>query len=79
MLQGWKTYIAAVLIIVTGVLAQTNWVDFIANPKAGVVAIATAVFFAIMRAISVGPGGIQIIMPKRDTASVTTDAPKATQ
>lgn len=77
MLQGWKTYLAAILIIVTGALAQTNWIDVIANPKAGLVAIATAIFFAIMRAISVGPGGIQIVMPKKDAAA--PDAPKATQ
>lgn len=78
MLQGWKTYLAAILIIVTGALAQTNWIDVIANPKAGLVAIATAIFFAIMRAISVGPGGIQIVMPKKKDAAAP-DAPKATQ
>lgn len=68
-MQGWKTYIAAVLIIVTGILAQTNWIEFIANPKAGLIAIATGVFFAIMRAVSVGPGGIQIVVPKKESST----------
>lgn len=63
-MSGYKTYIAALLVAVFGVLAQTNWVDFLNNPTAGLVAIGTAVLFAVLRAITTGPGAIQIVTNK---------------
>lgn len=60
-MTGYKTYVAALLVAVFGVLAQTDWVSFLNNPTAGLVAIGTAILFAIMRAISTGPAAIQIV------------------
>lgn len=66
-MEGYKTYIAAVLVTVFGVLAQTNWIEFLANPTAGIVAIGTAILFAVMRAISTGPAAVQIVVNKTVT------------
>lgn len=52
MLNGYKTYIVAALIAVFGVLAQYDWNSFLNDPKAGWVALASAVIMAIMRAIT---------------------------
>jgi len=52
MLNGYKTYIVATLIAVFGVLAQYDWNGFLNDPKAGWVALASAVVMAIMRAIT---------------------------
>ncbi len=49
---GYRTYIAAGLLAVFGVLAQTDWVSFLANPKAGLVAIGSAMLMAVMRSIT---------------------------
>ena len=58
MLTGYRTYLAAGLLALSGVLAQTDWVSFLANPKAGLVAIGSAALMAIMRSItSTPPGG----------------------
>jgi hypothetical protein len=65
-MNGYKTYIAAVLVAVFGVLAQTDWVGFLNNPTAGLVAIGSAVLFAIMRAITNGPPAVQIVVNKPD-------------
>jgi hypothetical protein len=64
MLVGYKTYIAAFLVAVTGVLAQTNWIDFLNNPKAGLVAIGSAILFAALRAVSTTPGALQVVINK---------------
>lgn len=65
-MSGYKTYIAAMLVAVFGVLAQTDWIVFLNNPTAGLVAIGSAILFAIMRAISTGPAAVQIITKKSD-------------
>jgi len=52
MLNGYKTYIVATLIAVFGVLAQYDWNGFLNDPKAGWVALASAVIMAIMRSIT---------------------------
>jgi len=54
-MTGYRTYIAAALVGLFGVLAQTDWVSFLANPKAGAVAIGSAVLFAIMRSVTTTP------------------------
>ena len=56
-MQGYRTYIAAVLTIVFGLLAQTNWIEFLANPKAGLVVIGMSFLMIIMRAITTTPPG----------------------
>lgn len=63
-MAGYKTYIAATLVALFGVLAQTNWIEFLNNPQAGIVALGTAILFAIMRALTNGPGAVQIVVNK---------------
>lgn len=65
-MQGYRTYLAAVIAAVFGLLAQTNWVEFLANPKAGLVALGMAVLMAAMRAITSTPGAIQVVFNKED-------------
>jgi hypothetical protein len=54
-MTGYRTYIAAALVALFGVLAQTDWVSFLANPKAGAVAIGAALLMAVMRSITSTP------------------------
>jgi hypothetical protein len=54
-MQGYRTYIAAALVALFGALAQTDWVSFLTNPKAGVVAIGAAILMAVMRSITSTP------------------------
>jgi hypothetical protein len=58
-MKGYRTFIVAGLIAVSGVLAQTDWVAFLANPKAGLVAIVSGTLMAFMRSITnSGPGEV---------------------
>ena len=57
MLTGYKTYLAATLLAVFGVLAATDWVAFLSNPGAGWTAIVSAVVFAVLRSITTTPPG----------------------
>lgn len=52
MMNGYKTYLVAALIAIFGVLEHTDWNTFIDDPKAGSVAIASALLMALMRAIT---------------------------
>lgn len=52
---GYRTYIAAGLVAGFGVLAATDWVSFLANPKAGAVAVGSALLMALMRSITTTP------------------------
>lgn len=52
MLNGWKTYIATLVPIVFGVLQMTDWNAFLANPKAGIVALGSGILMAVMRWIT---------------------------
>ncbi len=54
-MTGYRTYIAAGLVALFGVLAQTDWISTLANPKAGAVAIGSAILMAIMRSITTTP------------------------
>ena len=38
-----------------GVLAMTNWVDFLANPKAGAVALGSGILMAVLRTFTTTP------------------------
>lgn len=62
MLAGYKTYIVSLIMILLGVLAQTDWVSFIENPKAGLVAIGSAIVMAVLRSITTTPGAIQLVV-----------------
>ena len=53
MLNGYKTYLAAALLAVFGVLAQADWNELLNHPNAASwVAIGSAVLMAFMRAIT---------------------------
>lgn len=54
---GYRTYIAAALVALFGLLAQTDWVSILSNPKAGLVALGSATLMAIMRSITTTPPG----------------------
>ena len=54
-MTGFRTYIAAALVALGGVIAQTDWVSFMANPKAGWVAIGSAILMAVMRSVTTTP------------------------
>lgn len=54
---GYRTYIAAALVALFGLLAQTDWVSFLSNPKAGLVALGSAALMAVMRSITTTPPG----------------------
>lgn len=56
-MKGYRTYIAALLVAVFGALASTDWIAFMDDPKAGAVAIASAVLFAFLRTITTTPPG----------------------
>lgn len=57
-MKGWKTYAAAALVALGGVIAQTDWIAFLADPKAGAVAIGSAILMAVMRKITNGPPAV---------------------
>jgi hypothetical protein len=56
-MQGYRTYLAAGLTTAFGLLAQTDWVSFLANPKAGAVAIGSGLLMAGLRTITTTPPG----------------------
>lgn len=57
-MEGWKTYIAAALLALGGVIATTDWVAFLSNPKAGAVALGSALLMAVMRKLTSGPSAV---------------------
>ena len=56
-MKGYRTYLAAGLVAVFGVLASTDWISFFGDPKAGVVAVGSAILMAVMRSITSTPSG----------------------
>ena len=56
-MKGYRTYIAAALVAFGGIIAQTDWIGFMNDPKAGLVAIGSAVLMAVMRSITNTPPG----------------------
>lgn len=58
-MQGYRTFLVAGIQIAVGVLAQTDWVAAIDNPKAGAVAIGSGILMAAMRAITSTPPGVK--------------------
>ena len=55
LMKGYRTYIASGLLAFGGVIAQTDWVSFLANPKAGLVALGSAALMAVMRSVTSTP------------------------
>jgi hypothetical protein len=56
-MTGYRTYLAAALVAIFGALASTDWIAFMDDPKAGAVAIGSAVLMATMRAFTTTPPG----------------------
>lgn len=56
-MKGYRTYIAAGLVAIFGVLASTDWVAVFNDPKAGIAVIGSGVLMAVMRSITSTPAG----------------------
>ncbi len=56
-MKGYRTYVAAAIVAAGGVVAQTDWLSFLANPRAGLVAIGSAALMAVMRSITTSAPG----------------------
>jgi hypothetical protein len=56
-MTGYRTYLAAALMAIFGVLASADWLAFFNDPKTGAVAIGSAVLMALMRAVTTTPPG----------------------
>ncbi len=52
MFKGYRTYVASGLLALFGVLASTDWISFLNDPKAGAVALGSAVLFAVLRSVT---------------------------
>jgi hypothetical protein len=50
--HGRKTYLVALLTLAVGVLAETDWVKVIDDPKGGLGLIAGSIVMAVMRWIT---------------------------
>jgi hypothetical protein len=56
-LKGYRTYVASGLLALFGVLASTDWVSFLSDPKAGVTALVSAALMAVLRSVTTTPPG----------------------
>ncbi len=56
-MTGYRTYLAAALVAIFGALASTDWVAVLDDPKAGAVAVGSAILMAIMRTLTTTPPG----------------------
>ncbi len=56
-MQGYRTYMAAGLTSALGVLAMTDWVAFLNDPKAGAMTLGAGILMAVMRSITNTPPG----------------------
>lgn len=52
MFHGRKTYVVALLTLIVGVLAETDWVKVVDDPKGGLGLIVGSVLMAVMRWIT---------------------------
>lgn len=51
-MNGYKTYIAALITAILGALVTVDWVKFFDDPKAGLALIGSALLMAVMRKIT---------------------------
>lgn len=51
-MKGYRTYAAAGLTAIFGVLSSTDWIGFLADPKAGAVALGSAALMAALRTVT---------------------------
>jgi hypothetical protein len=64
-LTGYRTYLAAALVATFSVLASTDWIAFLDDPKAGAVAIGSALLMALMRSVTTTPARRLVLPPVR--------------
>jgi hypothetical protein len=57
MMKGYRTYFAAALVALFGVLASTDWISVLSDPKAGAVALGSAALMAVLRSVTTSPPG----------------------
>ena len=57
-MKGYRTYVASGLVALGGLVAQTDWVAFMANPQAGAVALGSAALMAVLRSVTTTPPGV---------------------
>ena len=57
MMKGYRTYLVSTLVAIFGVLEMTNWNAILDNPKAGMVALGSAVLMAVLRTMTTTPPG----------------------
>lgn len=57
-MKGYRTYVVSALMALFGVLAMTDWNVFLSDPKAGAVALGSAVIMAVLRSITTTPPGV---------------------
>lgn len=58
-MQGYRTYLVAMIPVLFGVLQMTDWDAFMANPKAGLVGVGSGLLMAVMRTVTTTPPGIK--------------------
>jgi len=54
-MQGYRTYIVAGITAAFGVLATTDWVKFMDDPKTGWSIVGMSILMAVMRSITSTP------------------------
>ncbi|WP_461411681.1 hypothetical protein [Gemmatimonas sp.] len=52
MFQGRKTYIAALITLVLGVLAEADWVKVVEDPRGGLGMIGVSLLMVVMRFVT---------------------------
>lgn len=57
-MQGYRTYIVALLVAVFGALSVLDWNAVLNDPKVGWTLIINAVLFAVLRTITTTPPGV---------------------
>jgi hypothetical protein len=57
MFKGYRTFMVSLMVAIFGILQMTNWDAFFADPKAGAVALASAIIMAVMRLFTTTPPG----------------------
>lgn len=57
-MKGYRTYVVSALMALFGVLAMTDWNAFLSDPKAGAVALGSAIIMAVLRSITTTPPGV---------------------
>ncbi|MFA7308406.1 MAG: hypothetical protein WC026_17245 [Hyphomicrobium sp.] len=58
-MQGYRTYLVALLPTIFGLLQMTDWNAFMNDPKAGLVGIGSGLLMAVMRSITSTPPGVK--------------------